>query len=271
MKYVNIKTHAKSKWIDAVLNQGLLVRFQWIRTAFQLPIVSSVGSYVNGPEINCMKPTITHHILTHVEWSFNPNMVGEVRDLKFLKIPISYYIPWHYHFPQLSRGKFPMSLVVPLEKMESRLQPGQQHLAQTHQRGAAVGTGGSTAKAPRCGQDRSPGSRSCHGSWMVMQFTCSFFWVEKNHGNKHEYISILMTWRILKHLCFPVSGQINAVSRIWAVDASCFDAVWSSNGGYRVNKTWQGTKSDHFCRCFAAMFGDQHGYSYGGIRRNPVC
>ena len=35
-----------------------------------------------------------------------------------------------------------------------------------------------------------------------------------------------MTWRILEHLCFPFSGQINAVSRIWAVDASCFDAVW---------------------------------------------
>ena len=137
--------------------------------------------------MNCMKPTIIHHILTHVEWFFNPNMVGEVRDLKFLKIPISYYIPWHYHFPQLSCGKFPMSLVVPLEKMESRLQPGQQHLAQTHQRGAAVGTGGSTAKAPRCGQDRSPGSpgsRSCHGSWMVMVTICynslvHFFWLEK--------------------------------------------------------------------------------------------
>ena len=110
-----------------------------------------------------------------------------------------------------------------------------------------------------------------HG-WSWWQFHLSvFFWLEKTWKKTWINISILMTWRILKHLCFPFSGQINAVSRIWAVDASCFDAVWSSNGGYRVNKTWQGTKSDHFCRCFAAMFGDQHGYSYGGIRRNPVC
>ena len=102
------------------------------------------------------------------------------------------FFPWNYHFPQLSRGKFPMSLVVPLEKMASRLQPGQQHLAQTHQRGAAVGTGGSTAKAPRRGQNRSRGSRSCHGSWMVM-VTISlvrFFLVGKKHGkniNKYKY------------------------------------------------------------------------------------
>jgi hypothetical protein len=106
-----------------------------------------------------------------------------------------------------------------------------------------------------------------HGCNSLVRF---FGWIKpwKKNMNKYKYSHDLTYFGAS---LFPFSGQINAVSRIWAVDASCFDAVWSSNGGYRVNKTWQGTKSDHFCRCFAAMFGDQHGYSYGGIRRNPVC
>ena len=81
---------------------------------------------------------------------------------------------------------------------------------------------------------------------------------------KHQEVYPGMTWGDLAFNCGNRHVLANlAASRIWAADASFFDAVWSSNGGCRTNKTLQGTKSDHFinfCRFDTAMFGD-HGYS----------